>query len=96
MMLKLKLEYKCYPVWIYENGKFIDNDLPYDTKEYAIVDEMLCDLQKLYDSLFVDDGSRFQFMGISIEQKKSIDNLVCKIVEMLSSQFEVENNISLK
>lgn len=94
MILKLKLEYKCYPVWIYENGKVIDNDLPRYTDEYEVVDELLCELQRIYDNSFVDDGVQFDFIGLSEEQKLKIMTIVDRTIDILSKQFTVENTIN--
>ncbi len=95
MILKLKLEYKCYPVWIYENDKMIDNDLPKCTNEYEVADALLCELQNIYDKSFVDDGVKFDFVELSEEQKVKIMMIVNRIVDILSEQFTVENNINI-
>lgn len=95
MILKLKLEYGCYPIWIYENGKMIDNDLPKCIDEYDVVDDLLCKLQNIYDNAFINDGMQFNFIGLSEEQKLKIMVIVNRIVDILGKQFTVENNINI-
>ena len=70
--IKIKFEYKCFPVWIYgEDNHLIENDLP----EYLIGDSeinlLFERLQEKYDALFIDDGSKFEFKGfLDIKEKK--------------------------
>ena len=95
MKLKLKLEYRCYPVWIYENGKFIDNDLPIDANNYDDVDKTLCEIQNEFDKTFIDDGKVFRYIGFSNQQKLMVAGLLENVEQLLKKQFEIENCINL-
>ena len=52
-VIKIKFEYRCFPLWIYgENNELIENDLP----PYLIgdndIDSKFVHIQEIYDDLF--------------------------------------------
>lgn len=71
----------------------MDNDLTLGTKEYNMINEMLCKLQEIFDSAFIDDGIKFYYIGLSKKKLSDIEELVDKIMSKLSTQFEIENNV---
>jgi hypothetical protein len=101
MKIKIYLDYKCYPVWIYsDTGSFVDNDLPKELLEDKELDERFMNLQKTYDNLFTDDGVEFKFNGFSkeiereaylFEMEQAVDELKVKAGENYA--FEVKLNI---
>ncbi len=79
MKIRIELDYKCFPVWMYDdNNKLVTNDLP----EYLIGDEPLdplfTEIQKTYDNLFVDNKTEFKFVGFTSaeEKNKFLDNIM--------------------
>jgi len=87
-ILKIIFDYKCFPVWIYnEKDQLITNDLP----EYLIGDEkidpMFVNLQERYDNLYVDDDKEFKFKGFASEddEKKFLEN-VSDAVDLLKQK----------
>jgi hypothetical protein len=56
--IRLLLEYKSYPMWIYdENDELIDNDIIEELKSEKEINEMLMEIQVIYDSLFIDSNT---------------------------------------
>lgn len=90
--IEIKFEYKCFPVWIYDkNGKFIKNDLP----SYLIgdndIDSKFVYLQKIYDSLYLDDGKEFRYIGFSeIERREDFFGELYLIINILKNKLNDE------
>lgn len=62
--IKLKFEYHCFPIWIYdENGHFVDNNLPIELSGDKDIEAACREAQLIYDNLFVDDGTVFEYTG---------------------------------
>ena len=89
--IKIKFEYKCFPVWIYgEDNRLIDNDLP-ETLIGDEVDELFSNLQNRHNSLYLDNGTEFKFKGfISEDEKKTFENDVKKATDLLKSRINTE------
>lgn len=98
--IRLLLEYKCYPIWIYKDNELIDNGLPEkvigDTKIYH-----LCDvLQKEFDNLYKDDESEFKYIGfndfkVKEKFKNNIQSLERILKKKLGGDYEVINDINI-
>lgn len=77
--IKIKFEYKCFPVWIYgEDNHLIDNDLPKYLIGDSEIDPLFERLQERYDAMYVDDGREFGFKGFSdkTEEKEFYDEVI--------------------
>ena len=62
--IRLNLEYGCYPVWLYnENNELIDTLLPYEIRDNNELDLAFDNLQKRYESLFVNNSKEFYYKG---------------------------------
>ena len=69
--LRLLLEYKAFPIWIYdEEGLVIDTILPSEWKEYYELSNALDKIQAIYDSLFLDTKEEFKFVGFKSSAEK--------------------------
>ncbi|EUJ43856.1 hypothetical protein [Listeria fleischmannii] len=69
--VRLFLDYECYPVWVYDEGGFLEeNDLPRELKKDKVLDGNLAHLQDKYDSLFTDNEVEFRYNGFNDENKK--------------------------
>lgn len=100
-IIKIFLEYQCYPMWIYnEQGELIDNDLVEELKDDDEIDNMLLDIQNIYDSLFEDNAITFEFKGFSNEKEKKeflkkIKNTVALIKEKLGDKYLIEDKVEI-
>lgn len=62
--IRLNSEYGCYPVWLYnENDGLIDTLLPYEIRDNNELDIAFNNLQKKFESLFVNDSKEFYYKG---------------------------------
>ncbi len=84
--IKIQFDYKCYPLWIYDDGIFIDNDLPKELSEDKDFDQRLVTLQRDYDNLFVDTDVNFEYKGFKSEdEKQKFNDAVVDIEKYLQS-----------
>ncbi|MCL1990095.1 MAG: hypothetical protein FWG67_04310 [Defluviitaleaceae bacterium] len=99
--IKLFLEYKCFPIWEYdENKNLINNDSPDRLRENKDIDDKLVEIQEKYDNLFVDNGVEFKYIGFDtdaekLEFEKEIENIYLKISHFIRNSHHVENCIEL-
>ena len=97
--LRLMLEYKCYPVWLYdENDNIIDTLLPEELRNDAKLDLKFDDLQARYDALFIDNEHEFSFVGFkTIEEKNSFINdwnsAIQELTEKTEGKYTIINDI---
>ncbi|MBC1465803.1 hypothetical protein HB766_04945 [Listeria welshimeri] len=69
--VRLFLDYKCYPVWVYDEAGFLEeNDLPDELKKDKDLDEKLTHLQDKYNNLFTDTEIEFRYNGFNDENEK--------------------------
>ncbi len=100
--IKLLLEYKCFPVWFYdENGELIDNDSPDELRNNQNIDNKLVLLQEKYDGLFLDNGIEFKYIGFKNSEEKNnfetlINEIYLEIKNIIINEYEIENSIMLK
>ncbi len=101
-MLKIKiyLDYRCFPVWIYNNGELISNDLPKELSEDKEVDNAFVEIQNIYDSLFLNNSTEFKYIGFSSESDKQryikmIDDAVSLIEAKLGDSYAIEKKIDV-
>ena len=70
-VIKIKLEYGCFPVWIYdENDKLLENDLPPNLIGDSEVDPIFVRIQKMYDGLYLDNEREFRYIGFNEEKER--------------------------
>lgn len=99
-ILKLRFEYKCYPVWIYCNETLLENDLPEDIKSNSIIREQLQILQDEYNSLFIDDGVEFRYLGFEEPERRAsflgkVQDVYALLSSICSHYFRVENCVDI-
>lgn len=99
--IKIILEYKCYPMWIYnEDNEFIDNDLVEELKDDVEVDSILMNIQETYDKLYEDDEVSFEYAGFKDENEKKkftleIQGAIDLIKLKVADKYIVENCIEI-
>ena len=97
--IKIKFEYGCFPVWIYgERNELIDNNLPESLMENTILDVAFTCVQEQFDSLFLDDGKEFKYIGFrNCEEKENFFKELISAVNLLrnslSEEFLIEDNL---
>jgi len=91
-VIKIKFEYGCFPVWLYgENGELVENDLP----PYLIgdndIDPKFVRIQEVYDSLYLDDGKEFKYIGFKEnEEKESFFRELLLAINLLKDKLNDE------
>ena len=99
--IKIILEYKCYPMWIYnEDNEFIDNDLVDELKDDSELDSILMNIQDTYDKLYEDDGLSFKYEGFKGENEKKkfileVQSAIDLIKLKVSDKYAIENCVEL-
>ena len=99
--IKIILEYKCYPMWIYnEDNEFIDNDLVDELKDDSELDSILMNIQDMYDKLYEDDELSFKYEGFKDENKKKkfileIQKVIDLIKLKVNDKYIIENCVDL-
>lgn len=83
----IELDYKCFPLWIYE-GEVISNDMIYELKDDSYIENLLANIQKTYDSLFIDNEQEFAYKGFaSLEDKLLFVNQIEAAVKYIKANI---------
>jgi hypothetical protein len=99
--IKILLDYRCYPIWVYnEKDELISNDLIDELKNEKEIEELLDEIQKTYDSLFIDDGKEFAYKGFEDKtRKKEFLNKVSKAFKLIKARtvdmYIMDNNVNI-
>lgn len=96
--LKYFLEYRCYPIWNYdESGELIDNDLPHELRADEELDSLLLKIQEIFDSLFTDTVKEFSSHGFKTEVERTrFLSLLFSSVDLLEQRYGSEYLIDCK
>lgn len=101
LTIKIYLDYHCYPVWVYnEKGELIDNNLPEELINDKEIDEIFVKIQNVYDGLFIDNSTEFDYIGFSEEDEKEkylkmIERAVNLIKSKLRESYEIQNKVDV-
>ena len=99
--VKIMLSYSCYPAWLYDdNDNIIDNILPDEISDDSEIKQLLDDIQKTFDSLFVNDSIVFDYLGFSTEAEKQsflqkIDRVMILIKDKVGHIYTLEKSPSI-
>lgn len=97
--IKILLDYKCYPMWIYDqNDELVDNDLVEELRSDKEIDEMLMEILRIYDSLFIDDS--FEYKGfVKLSERTSylenIEKVLVLIKRKSGEKYIIVNDIDI-
>jgi hypothetical protein len=100
--IKIKFEYQCFPIWLYDNNNnLIDNELPSNLVGDAVIDTLFVNLQEVFDSLFINDGIEFKYVGFIQENLKhefiqQLDNAIIILKERIGNRYIIENCLNLQ
>lgn len=95
-MIKIQLEYKCYPVWIYdEDGLVEDTALPPELADDHQLDEKFQSVQDRFDATYVDTSTEFYNKGFeSLEEeevlKADLKAAVSELMEKCPKTYSVD------
>ena len=91
-IIRIKLEYDCFPVWIYnDNNELIENDLPPYLIGDADIDPIFVHIQEIFDSLYLNDGKEFRYIGFrNQEQQELFGKELSLAMNMLKSKLNSE------
>ena len=94
--LKLHLDYRCYPVWIYgEDGAVEENVLPSELAEDPTLTVQLDHIQADYDCLFLDNGVEFSYQGTA-EQERKLDHCLTEVYTVLCARLRGQYQVKLE
>ena len=87
--LRYSLEYRCYPIWNYdESGELVDNDLPDELRDDEELDSLLLKIQEIFDNLFTDTPKEFSSHGFKNEAERSAFlSLLFSSVDLLKQRY---------
>ena len=91
-VIKIKFEYGCFPVWIYgEDNELIENDLPSYLIGDSDIDPKFVNIQKIYDSLYLDDGKEFKYIGFKeAEKRENFFRELLLVINLLKNKLNDE------
>ena len=81
--IKIQLEYKCYPVWLYDDDGIVeDAALPPELSDDRELDDRFRSIQERFDATYVDTPTDFYNRGFATPEeafpmKYSIAELPC-------------------
>ena len=90
------LEYGCIPIWVNsEKGELLCVGLPEDLEEHTELAELLEEIWKEYDALFINNSVEFSYRGfLTKEDEKRFDQKVFRAIDMLKEvakgKYEIE------
>ncbi|MBF2684097.1 hypothetical protein IBB75_10250 [Listeria welshimeri] len=97
--VRLFLDYKCYPVWVYDEAGFLEeNDLPDELKKDKDLDEKLTHLQDKYNNLFTDTEIEFRYNGFNDENEnekflREFTEIQKELEKKLKNKYKVVSKI---
>lgn len=81
----VRLEYGCYPVWLYDDDGFVeDNALPPELANAQELNEKFKSLQARFDATYVDTPTDFLNKGFTSPEEKEAfgDDLRTAVAEL--------------
>ena len=91
----ISLEYRCFPVWFYdENNELIENDLPEDLKDNSKINSLCDEIQRIYDSLYINNDTEFTYRGFKCEDdRKAFSEKLSQLKKLLRENVGEEYEI---
>ncbi len=95
------LEYGCIPIWVHsESDELICVGLPEDLADNRELAELLEEIWKEHDALFINNSVEFSYRGfLTEEDEKCFDKKVFRAIDMLKEaakgkyEIEVDYNV---
>lgn len=91
------LEYGALPIWVQsEDGELIYVGLPEDMTGNAELVNLIEEIAKEYDSLFINNSIEFSFRGfLSEEDEKCFDQKVHKAIGLLMEEAQGKYHVKV-
>lgn len=91
-VIKIGFEYRCFPVWIYdENNELIENYLPPYLIGDSDIEPKFVSLQVTYDGLFLDNKIEFKYIGFKdVEKRKKFFRELLLAINLLKNKLNDE------
>lgn len=99
--IKIQLEYKCYPVWLYDDeGLVEDTALPPELADDHELYDKFKSLQARFDATYVDTSTDFFNKGFASSEeeaafKADLKAAVVELMEKCPKSYSVEDCQSL-
>ena len=99
--VKIQLEYKCYPVWLYDDeGLVEDTALPPELADDHELDEKFKSVQKRFNATYVDTSTDFYNKGFESSEEEAVFKAdlkaaVVELIEKCPETYSVEDCQSL-
>lgn len=94
--IKIQLEYKCYPVWLYDDeGLVEDTALPPELSGDRELDARFGSIQERYDATYVDTPTEFYNRGFATPEEEAafrsdLSAAVAELVERCPERYSLE------
>lgn len=70
--IKIQLEYKCYPVWLYDDDGIVeDTALPPELSDDRELDDRFRSIQERFDATYVDTPTVFYNRGFATPEEEA-------------------------
>lgn len=98
--IKVALEYKSYPIWLYDEvGLIIDNDNPPEWDGDVEFTNTFMRLSDLYDTFFIDNAMEFKYIGPqNLGELEEIKELSKNAISILKSKnqgkYSIDDSLS--
>ena len=99
--IRLMLEYKSYPIWIYDEDGFVeDNALPEEWKHSTELMSLAEEVQTIFNGLYLDTANEFRYQGFSSDEERlcfinKVQQLNMLILEINQGNYDIVNDIDL-
>lgn len=96
------LEYGCIPIWVHsESGELLCVGLPEDLANHKDLAELLEEIWKEHDALFINTSVEFSYRGfLNKEDEKRFNQKVFQAIDMLKEaakgKYEVEADYNVE
>lgn len=89
--IKIQLEYKCYPVWVYDEDGFVEEaSLPLELAEDIGLHEKFKSIQDRFDATYVETSTEFYRQGFPspAEEASFESDLAAAVAELAKKRPE--------
>lgn len=94
--IKIRLEYKCYPVWLYDDDGIVeDTALPAELSDDGELEERFRSIQERFDATYVDTPTEFYNKGFATPEEDALRSDLAAAVALLAEKFPERYSLEL-